>query len=212
MGLALAIVGIVALAAAIVVAVRAARRASARRTPPPPAPADPFAPGRDTGGDPRTLKAGDLVEYLGEQLFVRGSLRLKEGGYTWSEHFVDAMSGADGSDGRRRWLSVEEDPDLEVTLWTGRPDDGLVPSAPTLTVDGVTYRRTEHGTAAFRTEGTTGLGATGRVEYADYEGPNGRSLSFERFPGAGGEPGDWESSLGERVPAGTLTIYPGGAA
>ncbi|TDC74287.1 DUF4178 domain-containing protein, partial [Streptomyces hainanensis] len=82
---------------------------------------------------------------------------------------------------------------------------------PTLTVDGVAYRRTEHGTAGYRSEGTTGLGATGRVEYADYEGPGGHALAFERFLDGRGA-GSWEASLGERVPTGTLTIYPGGGA
>ncbi|MDB1090189.1 DUF4178 domain-containing protein [Streptomyces sp. ACA25] len=169
-------------------------------------PADPFAPGGDTAGDPRALKAGDMVEYLGERLFVRGSLRLTEGGFTWSEHFLDAM---DGPAGTRRWLSVEEDPDLEVILWTEHEDDTLTPSDKSLTVDGVTYRRTEHGMATYRSEGTTGLDTQGQVEYADYEGPGDRSLAFERFVGGQGR-GKWEASLGERVPNGTLVIYPSG--
>ncbi|GAA3853842.1 DUF4178 domain-containing protein [Streptomyces sedi] len=209
MGLVLAFVGLVALAAVVVTFVLRARakpRATAPR-----APRDPFAPDAETGGDPRTLKAGDMVEYLGQRLFVRGSLRLTEGGFTWSEHFLDPMDADVGEDGRR-WISVEEDPDLEVMLWTEYRGEGeLLPSAKTLTVEGVTYVRAEHGTAAYRSEGTTGLGADGRVEYADYEAPGGRGLAFERFPGAGG-PGRWEVSLGERVPRGTLTIYPGGDA
>ncbi|MEV1006014.1 DUF4178 domain-containing protein [Streptomyces sp. NPDC049881] len=206
MAFALAIVGLAALAAAVVVLLRSRRKAAPKAPPPP---RDPFAPDQDTGGDPRTLKAGDMVEYLGEQLFVRGSLRLSEGGFSWSEHFVDAMNGTDAG---RRWISVEEDPDLEVVLWTEYTGADLTPSERTLTVEGVEYHRTEHGTATYRSEGTTGLAATGRVEYADYEGPRGRSLSFERFPGAGGAAGSWEASLGERVPNGTLTIYPGGDA
>ncbi|WP_052852335.1 DUF4178 domain-containing protein [Streptomyces avicenniae] len=206
MGLVLAVVGVAALVAAVVVLLRSRRRAAPKAPPPP---RDPFAPEQDTGGDPRRLKAGDMVEYLGERLFVRGSLRLSEGGFSWSEHFVDAM---DGTDAGRRWISVEEDPDLEVTLWSEYAGDPLKPSEQSLTVGGVTYHRTEHGTATYASEGTTGLAATGRMEYADYEGPRGHALSFERFPGAGGEQGRWEASLGERVPAGTLTIYPGGDA
>ncbi|WP_062205098.1 DUF4178 domain-containing protein [Streptomyces sp. NBRC 109706] len=209
MGLVLAFVGLVAAAVAIALVLRT------RRTPPataPKVPRDPFAPDGETGGDPRTLKAGDMVEYLGERLFVRGSLRLTEGGFSWSEHFVDPMDdGADGESGHR-WISVEEDPDLEVMLWSEyRGDAELLPDKKTLTVDGVTYRRSEHGTASYRAEGTTGLGDSGRVEYADFEAPGGRGLAFERFLGAQGR-GNWEVSLGERVPRGTLVIYPGGDA
>jgi hypothetical protein len=141
-----------------------------------------------------------MVEYLGTRYFVRGSVRLREGGYTWSEHLLDA----DTIEGTKVWVSVEEDPDLEVVWWTERDVGDLRPDRATLTFEGVEYRREEHGTAEYRTEGTTGLGDTGRVEYVDYEGPGGRYLSFERFGG-----GAWEAGTGERVPTGTMTIYPG---
>jgi hypothetical protein len=166
----------------------------------PPAPADPFASVGEVAGDPRALKAGDMVEYLGTRYFVRGSVRFREGGYTWSEHLLDA----DTIEGTKVWVSVEEDPDLEVVWWSERDVGDLRPDRSTLTFDGVEYRREEHGTAEYRTEGTTGLGDSGRVEYVDYEGPGGRYLSFERFGG-----GAWEAGTGERVPAGTMTVYPG---
>jgi hypothetical protein len=199
-------------AVAVAVALANRRNAAAAGRPPqgtggPAAPADPFADLGEVAGDPRKLKAGDMVEYLGRRYFVRGSLRLSEGGYSWSEHFLD------DTEGTRRWLSVEEDPELEIVMWVELPDSGLTPSERTLTVDGVEYRRTEHGTAGYRSEGTTGLGDTGRVEYADYEAAGGQGtgrdgaaqyLAFERFGGDG-----WEAGLGERVPVGTLTIYPG---
>lgn len=187
-----------AIGVAIVVVVVVRARRLRRQAAPSNVPRDPFDPGQSTSGDPRTLRAGDMVEYLGEQLFVRGSLRLREGGYHWSEHFLDDMEGA------RRWLSVEEDPDLEVVLWNELKGTDLAPNARTLTYEGVEYRRDEHGTAGFTSEGTTGLGATGQVEYVDFEAKGGRYLSFERFDG-----GSWEVALGERIPTGTLTVYPG---
>jgi hypothetical protein len=101
-------------------------------------------------------------------------------------------------------VSVEEDPDLEVVLWTEVVNESLRPSEKTVIYDGVDYRRVEHGTATFQSEGTTGLGATGSVEYVDLDGPGGRYLGFERFDG-----GAWEVGVGERVPNGALTIYPG---
>ncbi|MFD0852773.1 DUF4178 domain-containing protein, partial [Actinomadura adrarensis] len=158
------------------------------------------APEDQVAGDPRTLKAGDMVEYLGVRYFVRGSIRLREGGFTWSEHLLDA----DTIEGTKVWISVEEDPDLEVVWWTEIDPGDLVPNTKTLTWDGVEYRREEHGTADYSSEGTTGLGTGGRVEYVDYEASGGRYLAFERFGG-----GAWEAGTGERVPTGTLTIYPG---
>lgn len=193
----LAVIVVLAVVLVAVWVIRAMRSRSAPAPAPAP-PRDPFDPGESTFGDPRTLRAGDMVELLGERLFVRGSLRLREGGYQWSEHFLDDVGGS------RSWLSVEEDPDLQVVKWIRLRDSGLLPSAQTLSHDGVEYRKDEHGTAQFVSEGTTGLGSTGRVEYVDFEGPRGRFLSFERFEG-----GEWEVASGERVPPGTLTVYPG---
>jgi hypothetical protein len=160
-------------------------------------PADPLAD-VDLAGDVRTLRPGDMVDYLGQLSFVRGSLRLTQGGFSWAEHFLDDGRGA------KRWLSVEEDPDLEVVLWVEHPVDA-VPAEKSVTVDGVTYRREEHGTATFRSEGTTGLSESGTVEYVDYAGPDRKYLSFERFGG------EWESGLGEQVLISALTVYPAGA-
>ncbi|WP_216853069.1 DUF4178 domain-containing protein [Phytoactinopolyspora halotolerans] len=187
-------IAVIAVAVAVIVRSRQSQRTPAAAPPP----RDPFAPEDSTFGDPRTIRVGDMVEYLGQRLFVRGSLRLREGGYQWSEHFLDDIEGT------RRWLSVEEDPDLEVVLWTELKGTDLQPSEKTLTHDGVEYRREEHGTAQFASEGTTGLGTSGRVEYVDFAGPKGSYLAFERFDG-----GEWEVGLGELVPSGTLTVYPG---
>lgn len=197
------------LAALVVIAVllwqQSRRRAAAPAgTAAPTVREDPFAEKDSVAGDPRSLKTGDMVDYLGTRFFVRGTAQLREGGYRWSEHFLDDMStDAAGSGSTKRWLSVEEDPDLQVVLWTDVPDSPLRPTDATVTVDGVTYTRVEHGTADYRADGTTGLGQTGKVEYVDYEAPGGRHLSFERY----GD-GRWSVGVGEQVPQGTLTIYP----
>lgn len=195
---AVVVLAVIVVAAVAVAMYLRAKRARERQASAASAPRDPFDPGESTFGDPRGLKAGDMVEFLGQRLFVRGSLRLREGGYQWSEHFLDDVAGT------RRWLSVEEDPDLEVVVWNQLKGTDLQPSAKVLTHDGVEFRRDEDGTATFVSEGTTGLGSSGRVEYVDFEGPGGRYLSFERFDG-----GEWEAGLGERVLPGTLTVYPG---
>src|SRR5512139_3884317 len=58
---------------------------------------DPFAEVGEPAGDPRALKAGDMVEYLGRRYFVRGSVRLSEGGFTWAEHLLDPDSATDAT-------------------------------------------------------------------------------------------------------------------
>ncbi|WP_285759558.1 DUF4178 domain-containing protein [Nocardiopsis ansamitocini] len=166
-------------------------------TPQPKAPADPFAEVGGTEGDPRSLKAGDMVDFGVERSWIRGSLRLSEGGSVWSEHFLEVEGG-------RRWLSVEEDPDVQLVMWTGRPDLDLVPGPKRLEVDGVQYGLSERGTASYRSEGTTGLRERGGMDYADYKSRDGHHLSFERF-----DHGSWEASLGTSVAPGSFTIYPG---
>ncbi|WP_218882855.1 DUF4178 domain-containing protein [Spinactinospora alkalitolerans] len=174
-----------------------------RRAPAPPdagsprPPRDPFADVAETSGDPTRIKAGDMLDFGTERTWIRGSLRLSEGGYDWAEHFLEVEEG-------RRWLSVEEDPDVQMVMWTARPELDLTPHADTLELEGVRYRLVERGTASYRSEGTTGLRAQGGMDYADYEAPQGRHLAFERF-----DHGRWEPSLGVAVAPGSFTVYPG---
>ncbi|WP_067970529.1 DUF4178 domain-containing protein [Nocardiopsis trehalosi] len=203
MAVLLIVVAVLTAVVAVAIAV-AAVRAARRRTPARPAPAapaaprDPFADTAETSGDPLALKAGDMLDFGAERSWIRGTLRLSEGGSTWAEHFLEVEGG-------RRWLSVEQDPDVQMALWTSRPDLDLTPHSDTLELEGVRYRLVERGTASYRSEGTTGLRAEGGMDYADYEGPDGRHLSFERF-----DHGRWEPSVGTTLAPGSFTVYPGG--
>jgi len=160
-------------------------------------PRDPFAADQNTGGDPAAIKAGDLLEFGNEKYFVRGTLRISEGGYDWAEHFFQSDDSA-----TRLWLTVEHDPDLQVSRWRDRPDLDIEPTSKTITIDGTEYEIVEHGTASYRSEGTTGLNEKGGLDYVDYEAPDGKMLAFERF-----DHGRWEVSTGESVPVGSFTIY-----
>ncbi|PAK95407.1 hypothetical protein B8X04_08985 [Brevibacterium casei] len=160
-------------------------------------PRDPFAADQNTGGDPAAIKAGDLLEFGNEKYFVRGTLRISEGGYDWAEHFFQSDDSA-----TRLWLTVEHDPDLQVSRWRDRPDLDIEPTSKTITIDGTDYEIVEHGTASYRSEGTTGLNEKGGLDYVDYEAPDGKMLAFERF-----DHGRWEVSTGESVPEGSFTIY-----
>ncbi|MGH3622957.1 MAG: DUF4178 domain-containing protein [Sciscionella sp.] len=194
----LVVVLVVVVLAVIAVLVLRSRAAKHRRAAPPAAPQDPLSDHQGVT-DVRTVRVGDMIDYRNQLYFVRGSLRLTEGGYSWSEHFLDDARGD------RCWISVEEDPDLEVVLW--RPTDAVTqPSKGAIEVDGVRYKTKEDGTASYRSEGTTTLAGQGSVEYVDYAADGGRSLSFERFDG-----GKWEAGLGEAVLLSALRVYPAGS-
>lgn len=163
------------------------------------APVDPFAD-TDTDvlrGDPERVKAGDLVEAYGKTLTVRGTLRLREGGYTWAEHFLDTGTGV------KRWLSVEADPDIELALWEEVPDSELQPGPRELSFEGESYRSDEKGTARYTSEATTGLASSGTLRYHDYAGPAGQKLSFEAF----GDDAKWELAKGLTLDRNQITIY-----
>lgn len=152
-------------------------------------------------GDPRRLKPGDIVDLRGTTYTVRGSMQFTESGWGWSEHFLDDASGRPTG---KVWLSVEEDPDLELVLWTELPGVPLTPGAPGLTFEGVTYTSDESGTARYTSVGTTGLLPTGTLRYHDYRGSDGSRLSFESY----GDSAKFEVARGAVVHQSDLQIYP----
>lgn len=186
--------------AGIVVAVVALRRARSRPRGRP-APGDPLRD-RDADalrGDPRRLQPGDLVEIRQVTYAVRGSIRLVEGGWSWTEHLLDDAAGV------RRWLSVEEDPELELVLWTAEPAATITPGAPTIDFAGRRYSWDESGQARYTATGTTGLDPNGTMRYHDYQAPGGARLSFEAYGEAG-----WEVARGEVLYRAEVMIYPQG--
>lgn len=194
-----AVVGCLLAVAGVVIAVVALRR-TRRRPAPAAAPVDPFHTG-DTDvlrGDPRALGPGAIVEIRSRSYVVRGSLRFTEGSWGWAEHLLD-----DAADGRV-WLSVEEDPDLRLALWTSVPSATVTPGQPTVDFDGRRYTRNETGQARYTAIGATGLHPTGTVRYEDYVAPDGALLSFESY----GDSGRWEVSRGERLHRAEVMIYP----
>ncbi|GAB88979.1 DUF4178 domain-containing protein [Gordonia rhizosphera] len=160
-------------------------------------PADPFSTADDDAvrGDPRHLKPGDLVELRGQTYAVRGTLRLSQSGFVWTENFLDTGSGS------KLWLSVEDDPDLEVVAWQELSGVTLSPGPATVDLDGRRYISDESGSAEFESAGTTGLAPRGSMRYHDYEAGDQR-LSFEDF-GSG-----WECARGEVVARSEYRIYP----
>ncbi|TWF92421.1 uncharacterized protein DUF4178 [Saccharopolyspora dendranthemae] len=188
---------VVVAAVAVVLGVRA-RNAARQGESGAGAPQDPFGTGDQDSlrGDPRALKAGDIVEIRSTTYTVRGSLRLDEGGWSWSEHLLD------DSQGTQVWLAVEEDPDLILTMWTPVTGAGA-PGEKAVEFDGRTYRSGESGSANFRSEATTGLDDAGTVRYHDYESSDGALLGFESYGEAA-----WEATAGEKLGRYDVLIYP----
>ena len=160
-------------------------------------PGDPFSSADDDAvyGNPRNLKPSDLVEIRGETYAVRGTLRLTQGGFTWTENFIDTGLG------EKAWISVEDDPDLEVVLWRELKGVTVTPGPDAVELEGRRYVFDEAGSATFTSAGTTWLAATGSMRYHDYEAGTER-LSFEDF-GSG-----WECARGEVLTTGEYRVYP----
>lgn len=59
----------------------------------------------------------------------------------------------------------------------------------------------ERGTAAFRSEGNTGLPERGLLDFADYRTGDGRLLSFQRVQG-----GQWEASYARPLTPGSIRV------
>lgn len=180
--------------AAVIAAVWWYRKQSAASATPA-APVDPLR--KDSRGiDPRRVKVGDVIAHEGRDFLVRGTLAFDQDGFVWHEHHLDDTT-------TRRWLSVEDDEELELVLWQSAVAPDLAPGPAELVHDGVTYRREEQGRARFTATGSTGTAPSGTCEFVDYEAGDKR-LSFERF----GTDGDWEVGTGEVVNERSLDIYP----
>lgn len=203
-GIVIAVVVVVVIAAAVFFFLRAkARKQQAETEAAAPPSTDPFAVERDMDaalrGNPTEIKPGDIVEIHGHSWSVRGTLALREGSFEWSEHLID------DADGEKRWLSVEQDPDLVLVVWTEAPQPDVSPGPRSLQWEGRRYTKEESGSAEFRSEATTGLDESGVVRYHDYTGEGESLLSFEDY----GNTGKWEAATGERLNRYDLRIYPG---
>lgn len=197
----LILAGVVMIAAVGWVAYKLSKKAQ-RAAPTTPAPADPFSQPTPIGGSLERLQAGDSISGLfdlthGYELrTVRGTVRITQGKYCWTEHFLQ-------SDDAKQYLSVEKSSGTVVsTLWTTVPmPQDVRPGVQSFEYKGVHYTLIEEGTAAYCTFGTTDLPDNGQVCYFDYKGADNTLLSFEKFDGE-----EWECSLGEAFTS--LTVFP----
>ncbi len=183
----------VLLVVVVLLAVLLYRRSQQQKRPAAP-PTDPLR--RDARGiDPRRLGVGDIVNHAGRDWVVRGTIEFDQDGFRWHEHLLDDAS-------TRRWLSVEDNEELEIVLWEAATAPELEPGGQRVEHAGTEYTLDEHGRATFRAAGSTGTAPTGEVEYWDYTA-GARRLSFERYG-----TGSWEVGVGTVLNENELDIYP----
>ncbi|MFC4587419.1 DUF4178 domain-containing protein [Sphaerisporangium corydalis] len=152
--------------------------------------------------DPRTIKVGDVIDRQGVRSRVLGALHLSWQGDQRIEYLLSEGSS------HYQWLSVQEregtmgEPShLEVFLWTPVPTQGMVPAKSMLIMEGVEFSPIERGTAAFRSEGTTGYPERGLVDFADYRASDGRLLSFNRVQGQA-----WTAAYAQPLSPGSINV------
>jgi hypothetical protein len=143
------------------------------------------------------LQLGDIVEYYGRDWVVEGKLIYEEDGYTWIEYLLQDQQEI-------RWLSVEEDDRVELTLL--QPTRNLdIPRNPPnpITFEEETYRCVDSGVAKMRREGSVLNRNAEQCRYFDYESEDGKLLSVEEWNG------EIEVTYGEEINPSEISIYPG---
>jgi Domain of unknown function (DUF4178) len=160
-----------------------------------------------SGSNPRRLRSlertvfnlqiGDIVQYEGADWVVEGQLTYDDSGFVWLEYLLQ-----DGD--RQRWLSVEEDDRLEV-LWleavTHLDISGHPPAQ--MTINNITYRQVESGSARMTRQGTTLNRQAQACRYFDYVGPEATVLCVENWNG------DMDITIGKQIRPSALTLLPG---
>jgi hypothetical protein len=142
------------------------------------------------------LKVGDALSYVGQDFIVQGKLIFREGSFEWAEYKL-----ADGSD--IRWLEVEDDDDLYVTLYKEVDDLRIDSPEPPRDLQylGEHYELEEKGYATMRKEGDVGRRDLPQCRYYDYEGSGDNMLSIEKW----GE--NYEVSAGMTVSPHAIEIF-----
>lgn len=155
-------------------------------------------PGPSRGGNNlMNLRLNDIISYFGTDYMIEGRLNYWEDGYTWITYML-----VDGDD--VKWLAVEEDDRLEVSMWEEIKDLRLSAPLPEfIDYAGERYRMNERGTARVNQQGKTGSKTGLQMEYFQYESDEGDEISVEKWGG------DIEVSRGKEINPVALEIFPG---
>lgn len=143
------------------------------------------------------LRMGDIVTYFDVDYVVEGRVDYNDSGWPWTCFML-----VDGDD--VRWLAVEEDDKVEVSMWEEIDMDLSGDPPKTIEYDGERFKQVEKGHAKVTQTGKTGRRAGMSCDYFEYEGSSERYLSVERWGM------ETEVSIGQDVNPYSLEILPGG--
>lgn len=142
-------------------------------------------PARNPVKDLREIPLGAFVDLPWGIFTVDQVMQYTEDGYSWWAYRLQPITADEPV-----WLSVELDDEWIVGVWNEVefPVDVSTGFPKLLTVDGVTFTRTEQGKAraSIRTQEGNSYREQGTAHYADYTGKrNGVKvgLSLENYPG-----------------------------
>jgi hypothetical protein len=149
------------------------------------------------------LRTGDIVQVEASDWVVEDRLLYDDDGFQWLEYLLRDGAAA-------RWLVVCEDDWLEVSWLEDGPaglaqqlgDSGDFPQR--IEWDGVVYGLREQGRARVTASARVMNRRLNGCRYGDYEGPDQRLLSVERW-----EEDAPDVTLGRRIDPSSLTLLPG---
>ncbi|MEA5597030.1 DUF4178 domain-containing protein [Rivularia sp. UHCC 0363] len=144
------------------------------------------------------LQIGDIVQHLGIDWVVEGKLTYKVDEYSWMEYMLQ-------DNNEIRWLSVDEDDNIEVALLqaSDRLDISQTPPPRQLNFADENYKCVDSGIASMTRVGTVQRRTAQTCKYFDYEGSGDKVLSIEIWDG------ETEVTVGHRINPRSLTILPG---
>lgn len=150
------------------------------------------------GANLLNLQLNDIVSHFGTDYIIEGRLDYWDDGDTWVTYRL-----VDGDD--EVWLAVEQDDDLDVSLWREVKD--LRPTNPMpefLEYRGQRLRMVERGEARVNQQGKVARKTGVNLKYYEYEGDDDAMISVEDWGS-----GDVEVFWGEEVNPAGLDILPG---
>ncbi len=142
------------------------------------------------------IPLGSIVSHFGTDYIVEGRLTYWEEGDTWITYML-----VDGTN--KRWLSVNEDEGLEVSLWDPIHLPLQNPPPEMIEHQGQRFRMIERGEARISQDGKTGNKTGMEAEYFEYEGEGDSLISVERWGSK------LEASIGKVINPAELDILPG---
>ena len=143
------------------------------------------------------LQLQDVISCLGTDYIIEGRIDMEEDGEVWTSYML-----VDGSD--VVWLCVEDDDEIETSLWTEVEDCPIPQEVPDIVeYQAKRFQLVERGTAKASQMGETGQKSGKKVRYFDYDCPGVEDrLAVEIWRGA------IEVYTGHAITPGTLQIFP----